>query len=143
MSRLDVWNKTRTSVRMPKPEELNLMMMRSMRCQKIKRNGVYVEIFGEKLWYMDLQQTVDNLQKKVYVRYDPADLRSVRLYDEDDRYLFTWQSADALLVDYITGIKEEIADGEKSSERSESLLRNRLKEYLQTLLMTRESLCLI
>lgn len=113
MSRLDVWNKTRTSVRMPKPEELNLMMMRSMRCQKIKRNGVYVEIFGEKLWYMDLQQTVDNLQKKVYVRYDPADLRSVRLYDEDDRYLFTWQSADALLVDYITGIKEEIADGEK------------------------------
>ena len=40
-------------------------------------------------------------------------MRSVRLYDEDDRYLFTWQSADALLVDYITGIKEEIADGEK------------------------------
>lgn len=79
-----------------------------MRCQKIKRNGVYVEIFGEKLWYMDLQQTVDNLQKKVYVRYDPADLRSVRLYDEDDRYLFTWASADALLVDYITGIKEEM-----------------------------------
>lgn len=98
---------------------------------------------GEKLWYMDLQQTVDNLQKKVYVRYDPADLRSVRLYDEDDRYLFTWQSADALLVDYITGIKEELQMVKKSSERSESLLRNRLKEYLQTLLMTRESLCLI
>lgn len=37
----------------------------------------------------------------------------MRIYDEDDRYLFTWKLADALLADFITATKEEIADGQK------------------------------
>lgn len=113
MSRLDVWNKSCRSVRMAKPEELNLMMMRSTRFQKIKRNGVCIDIFGEKLWYMDMKETVQNLEKRVYVRYDPADLRSVRIYDTDDKYLFTWKLADYLLSEYLTEKKEEIADNQK------------------------------
>ena len=113
MTRLDVWNKTCKSVRQASPEELNLMMMRSTRYQKIKRNGVYIEMFGEKLWYMDLKQTVLNLEKEVYVRYDPANLESVRVYDKDDKYLYTWKLADHLLVDYLSNIKEDIANGQK------------------------------
>lgn len=113
MTRLDVWNKSCKSVRQAKPEELNLMMMRSTRYQKIKRNGVYVEMFGEKLWYMDAKETVTNLEKEVYVRYDPADLRSVRIYDKDDKYLYTWNLADQLLAEYISEKKEEISDKQK------------------------------
>ncbi|MGN1085650.1 MAG: Mu transposase C-terminal domain-containing protein, partial [Porcipelethomonas sp.] len=113
MTRLDVWNKSCKSVRQAKPEELNLMMMRSTRYQKIKRNGVYVEMFGEKLWYMDTKETVTNLEKEVYVRYDPADLRSVRIYDKDDKYLYTWNLADQLLAEYISEKKEEISDKQK------------------------------
>jgi len=37
----------------------------------------------------------------------------MRDYDEEDRYMFTWKLADALLTDYITEKKEEIAAGEK------------------------------
>lgn len=113
MTRLDVWNRSCKSVRKANPEELNLMMMRSTRFQKIKRNGVYVEMFGEKLWYMDMKQTVSNLEKEVYVRYDPADLSHVRIYDKDDKYLYTWKLADQLLSEYIAEKKEEISDKQK------------------------------
>lgn len=133
MSRLEVWNKTCTAVRQAKPEELNLMLMRSSRAQKIKRNGVYIEMFGEKIWYMDIKQTVENLQKKVYVRYDPADLRTARLYDEDDRYLFTWKLADTLLIDYITEKKEEIADGEKLISTVGRFIKNQAKGVSENL----------
>lgn len=113
MSRIEVWNKSIQSVRQADEAELNLMLMRSTRYQQIKRNGVYVEIYGEKHWYMNTEETVMNIGKKVCVRYDPADLRSVRIYDEEDRYLYTWQLADTLLMDYISAEKEEIADAQK------------------------------
>lgn len=64
-------------------------------------------------WYMDTKETVMNLDKVVGVRYDPADLSSVRIYDENDRYLFTWKLADILLVDYIESVKERISDAQE------------------------------
>ena len=112
MSRIEVWNKSCSSVRAAKPEELNLMMMRSTRYQKIKRNGVYVEMFGEKFWYMDAKETVTNLEKEVAVRYDPADLSTVRIYDKEDKYLFTWKLADHLYSEYLEEQKETISDAQ-------------------------------
>ena len=123
MSRIEVWNKTIRSVRQAEEAELNLMLMRSTRFQKVKRNGVYVEMFGEKHWYMNTEETVMNLNKKVCVRYDPADLRSVRIYDEDDRYLYTWKLADTLLLDYISAEKEEIADAQKLTRSVRSFVK--------------------
>lgn len=81
MSRIDVWNATIKESRQAAQADLNLMLMCTTRAQKIKRNGVYVTIAGEKYWYMNTEETVMNLQHEVFVRYDPADLRSVRLYD--------------------------------------------------------------
>lgn len=123
MSRIEVWNKTIRSVRQAEEAELNLMLMRSTKFQKVKRNGVYVEMFGEKHWYMNTEETVMNLNKKVCVRYDPADLRSVRIYDEDDRYLCTWKLADTLLLDYISAEKEEIADAQKLTRSVRSFVK--------------------
>lgn len=79
---------------------------------------------------MDLKQTVLNLEKEVYVRYDPANLESVRVYDKDDKYLYTWKLADHLLVDYLSNIKEDIQMDQKCIRTvMENLLRNRPKEF--------------
>ena len=76
-SRIDVWNSTITSVRKASESDLNLMLMRSTRKQQIKRNGVQITFRGEQIWYMHPEQTIMNLKHEVYVRYDPADLRTV------------------------------------------------------------------
>ena len=112
MSRLDVWNKDikNVGVRMAEESDLNLMLMRSTRFQKIKRNGVYVTFSGEKLWYMDYEHTWEHIGEEVYVRYDPADPRTVRIYDKDDRYLWTWGVADKVMQDYITNKVDELSD---------------------------------
>lgn len=113
MSRIDVWNQDiqNVGVRQAAESDLNLMLMRSTRIQKIKRDGVFVTIAGEKVWYMDYENTYKHLGEEVYVRYDPANLSEVRVYDKDDRYLWTWKCADKLLQDYITEQREELADG--------------------------------
>ncbi|MGN0633940.1 MAG: Mu transposase C-terminal domain-containing protein [Oscillospiraceae bacterium] len=112
MSRIDVWNQDIRNVgaRQAEERDLNLMLMRSTRIQKIKRDGVYITISDEKIWYMDYENTYKHLGEEVYVRYDPADLREVRIYDKDDRYLWTWGVADKLMQDYITDQVDELSD---------------------------------
>ncbi|MCM1530521.1 MAG: Mu transposase C-terminal domain-containing protein [Alistipes sp.] len=114
MSRIDVWNKTIKEVRQANPNDLNLMLMSTTRAQKIKRNGVYVTICGEKYWYMNPEETIMNLQHEVFVRYDPADLRSVRLYDAvTDKFMFEWKLADVLILNYLESIQENVADAQE------------------------------
>lgn len=112
MSRIDVWNQDirNVGVRQAEERDLNLMLMRSTRVQKIKRDGVYITISGEKIWYMDYENTYKHLGEEVYVRYDPGDLREVRVYDKDDRYLWTWSVADKLMQEYITDQVDELSD---------------------------------
>ena len=127
LTRIDVWNKSIMQIRQANDTVLNLLLMRSTRFQKVKRNGVFVDIYGERLWYMDTKETVLNLERVVAVRYDPADLTSVRIYDEEDRYLFTWQLADALMVDYLTESKEQIADGMKLTKNTRRFVKDTAK----------------
>lgn len=129
MSRIDVWNQDIKTVGVRKaPEsELNLMLMRSTRVQKIKRNGVFVEVVGEKLWFMDVETTYKHLGEEVYVRYDPANLSTVRIYDKDDRYLWTWECADKLLVDYITDNADEISDAMELQRRTQKFIKAEAK----------------
>ncbi|MDO5125361.1 MAG: Mu transposase C-terminal domain-containing protein [Ruminococcus sp.] len=129
MSRIDVWNRDikTIGVRRAPESELNLMLMRSTRIQKVKRNGVFVDIVGEKLWFMDENMTYKHLGEEVYVRYDPADLRSVRIYDKDDRYLWTWECADKLLVDYITDNTDEISDAMSMQRKTQKFIKAEAK----------------
>ena len=114
MSRIDVWNKTIKEVRQANPNDLNLMLMSTTRAQKIKRNGVYVTICGMKYWYMNPKETIMNLQHEVFVRYDPADLRSVRLYDAvTDKFMFEWKLADVLMLNYLESVQENVADAQE------------------------------
>lgn len=128
MSRLDVWNATITECREATPDKLNLLMMRSTRRQKIKRNGVHVTIAGEQIWFMHEQETINNLEKEVFVRYDPADLRTVRIYDaEDDSFLFEWQNASSLMVDFITEVQEDIANAQEKARSAKKFVKKQAK----------------
>lgn len=127
MSRLDVWNNEIREVRKASEDELNLMLMRSTRVQKIKRNGVHITVCGEKIWYMHPEQTIMHLDEEVYVRYDPADLKTVRIYSKEDRLLYIWSCADALLVDYITSEQQDIADAQQIAHHSKKFVRDMAK----------------
>ena len=92
--------------------------------QKVKRNGVYITIAGEQLWYNN-EDTWLHQDEQVLVRYNPLDLSSVRLYDKDDRYLFTWELERTLLLSFMD------ADIDKISEANEKLAKQRkvVKQY--------------
>lgn len=125
MSRIDVWNKSikKVGIRVASESELNLMLMKPTKLQKITREGVKIKVRGENIWFYDTQETVKHLGEKVFVRYDPTDLSSVRIYDENDRYLYTWQNTDFLLVDYIETTKQRVADGEKVQRTVEKFIK--------------------
>lgn len=135
MSRIEVWNESikESGVRLAEESDLNLMLMRSTRIQKIKRDGVYITIGGEKLWYMDYENTYRHLGEEVYVRYDPADLTSVRVYDKNDRYLWTWSVADKLMQDYITEQNEELSDAVAITRNVGRRLRMDAKEIAESI----------
>ncbi len=126
-SRIEVWNESikRTEFRQAAEEDLNLLLARSTRKQKVSRNGVYINFSGEKLYYR-AEDTVLHIGEEVYVRFDPSNLRTVRIYDaETDRYLYTWGLGDDMLIPYLTDDREAISNAEKARRRSERLV----KEY--------------
>ncbi|MDO4720739.1 MAG: Mu transposase C-terminal domain-containing protein [Peptostreptococcaceae bacterium] len=130
-TKMDVWNESiqkTTQILIPS-EDLMLYLMRAKNLQKVKRNGVSLEIAGEKLWYNDHDSWL-HIGKKVLLRYDPTDLSSVRLYDEEDRYLFTWQLETKLMLDFLE------SDPEKLAEANEKLAHQKkaVKEYAKGML---------
>ena len=115
MTRIEVWNESikNTEYREPAEKDLALLLARTTRYQKIKRNGVYIELAGEKLWY-SAPDAWKYQGEDVYVRYDPANYQTVRIYDkETDAYRFTWTLETELNVPYITDDTDEIATAEK------------------------------
>ena len=124
MSRIDVWNNSieQHGIRMADEDTLNLLMMRTDGYQKIKREGVFIRFGGEKLYYYDKNITWQHINEEVYVRYNPCDLRTVRIYDKDDRYLWTWNIADQLMLEYINeeGVKNGINPFDHGSAYTEA-----------------------
>ncbi|MGN0587420.1 MAG: Mu transposase C-terminal domain-containing protein [Oscillospiraceae bacterium] len=111
MSRAEAWCKSiqRRTLRMCDESTLNLMLMRHTGYQKVKENGVYITISGEKLWYNCGEENWRWVGREVYVRYDPAELEYVRIYDKEDTYIGSWQMDLSIFVDYITSDKGDIA----------------------------------
>lgn len=76
-------------------DQINLLLMRSERLQKVQRNGVKVKIGGKELWFYNEELKIHYFGEQVYVRYDPDDLREVRVYDKQERLLCTAQLLEA------------------------------------------------
>ena len=68
-------------------DQLNLMLLRSERLQKVSENGVKLKIGGRELWYCNEELKINYSGWQVYVKYDPDDLSSVRVYDEKEALL--------------------------------------------------------
>lgn len=131
-SRLDVWNESIQETTFRKCDEPNLDMLlkRVSRPQKIGRNGVFVRIAGEKVWYYG-KETILHIGEQVYVRYDPANPLSVRVYDmKTDKYLWTWELANELMIPYLTDNKDDIANAERVINENKRVVKQFAKEKL-------------
>lgn len=125
MSRLDVWNESikETTFRKADAANLDMLLKRVSRPQKIGRNGVFVRIAGEKVWYYG-KETILHIGEQVYVRYDPANPLSVRVYDmETDKYLWTWEIANELMIPYLTDNKDDIANAERVINENKRVIK--------------------
>lgn len=98
--KMDVFNEHLEEKRTATDSQLTLLMMRSSRMQKVTREGVYYERNGERIHYWDDQFVTQMFGKSVYYRYDPDDLSSVRIYDEEDRYICTVAAENGTALTY-------------------------------------------
>lgn len=131
--RIDVYNEYRKTVRQPvSPEDLNLMLMRTTAPQKVGRNGVHLTISGEKLEYWD-NETYLMFGQRVYVRYDPEDLREVRLYEaETDRFVRTVPLSRETSIAFDAD-REDVALAMSKVREVHKAIRNDYSEYKQRL----------
>lgn len=106
-------------------EDLYLMMLRSTRSQKVGRRGVKITVAGKKLDYYNDELLLHWQGKKVYVRYDPEDLSSVRVYDLDDKYITTAQADNKTIAAYGSN-KDTIAMAMKEIRRQEKIVKDSL-----------------
>ena len=102
-------------------EDLNLMLMRSSRVQTVGQRGVHfgdIDYFNNEL--LQLQG------KKVYYRYDPDNLSSIRVYDLDDRYLMTVPADNEAVCEFGAGT-EKIAAAHKKIKQYRKDIAESLK----------------
>ncbi len=130
MTLIDVWNASiaETSIRKASAEVLDLLMLRNSGFQTVKRNGVFITYHGEKIWYYDKKITWQHIGEKVCVRYDRNDPSSVRIYDTEDRYLFSWECADWLMTEYFNESREKLAELERGKANFIKQVKSRAKE---------------
>ena len=140
-SKIDVWNKSiqNVSLKVYEPDTLNLLMMRTNGYQKIKREGVFVPYQSEKIWYYDKNITWQHIGEEVCVRYDPCDLRQVRIYDKEGRYLFSWECADWLMAEYIDEESSRIAEIEGVKKITAKNITERARQLKGKPCITRKS----
>jgi len=103
-------------------DQLDLLMLRSVRLQEVKRNGVYLTIGGEKVWFYDTELVTTYMKHKVYVRYNPEDLSIVHVYDEQERYIC--EAAIVAKGDYSFGG----GDNDKTTEAIKELNRKKKQQ---------------
>lgn len=120
--------------RIATPEQLNLMMMRNTRMQKVTKEGVYLNLHGDKVLYQSEELILHHFGKKVYVRYNPDDLKEVRVYSDEDRILCTAQQV--RLQSYYENeesLKEAISDNRKYMKAVKLMQKQHEKKVMSEL----------
>ena len=125
--RQQVFNENLHTKRMPiNEEDLNLMLMRSSRAQKVTRRGVHLDIAGQRIDYWNDDLVFNYLGQQVYYRYDPDDLSEVRVYDLQDRFIMSVPADNTAVLAYGAG-KEEVKEAMSKVRRMERITREALK----------------
>ena len=125
-SRIQVYYENLHTKRLAPVDDLNLMMMRSSRPQKVGRRGVHLRIAGQQIDYWNDELVSVMFGKQVYYRYDPDDLSSVRVYDVEDRFLMV-VPADSEAVQRYGSSKEELDTAIKKIRKFERMQKEVLK----------------
>ena len=99
-TKMQVWTEHLDRQRICKPEDLNLMLMRSSRPLTVGRNGITATLYGAKLDYYTDEFTMRYQGDKVYYRYDPDDLRMIRAYNLDDQFICELPCRDDMVLKY-------------------------------------------
>ena len=90
-TRDDVYAECLVEKRVATTDELNLMMLRNSRPCKVSRNGLKLSIAGKDIYYISADLLYHHIGEPVYYRFNPDDLKEVRVYDELDRFIGTAQ----------------------------------------------------
>lgn len=120
--KLDAYLENLHSVRKASPEDLTLLLMRSTRLQKVGKNGVYVQVGGQKIYYSSDELVLQHAEQRVFVRYDPEKMGEVRVYDENEVYLLTAPMSRDMMLPYGAS-KEEIGASVSRQRRRKKLVK--------------------
>lgn len=130
LTKIEVYNKhLQPKARMADEGELALMLMRSTQPQKVGRNGVYVNLRGHRMEY-GFAELQDYLGKSVYIRYDPDNMETVRVYAaETDSYMMTAGMNTETRLRY-GATKEEISAAMAATRSVKRATRKKLEEII-------------
>ncbi|WP_050699007.1 Mu transposase C-terminal domain-containing protein [Anaeromassilibacillus senegalensis] len=132
--KIQVYMEHRKVIRRPQSDaDLNLMMMRSSRAVKVGRRGVRNTIAGYSIDYWTPEFLEEWQGEKVYYRYDPDDLSSVRVYDLEDRYIMTVPADEEAVAAYGAEV-EQIKAGMSKINR----YNKRIKEWAKDKMLSKE-----
>lgn len=106
-------------------EELNLMLLRSTRLQKVRRDGVRIRFYEKDLWFVSDELVYRHIGEEVFVRYNPDDLSQVRIYDREERFLMAAPQDGR--ISYFAS-KEEVGAKMHEKRRLESVVKAYKKE---------------
>ncbi len=124
--RQQVYNENLHTKRVAGAEDLNLMLMRSARPQKVTRRGVHLDIAGQRLDYWNDDMLMNLLGQQVYFRYDPDDLSEVRIYDLQDRFIMTAPVDNTAVLTYGAS-KEDVKAAMGKVRRMERITKEALQ----------------
>ena len=141
-SRMQVYRDNLHEKRVASEADLNLMLMRSTRSQKVSRRGVHVRIAGEQIDYISDELKARYFGESVYCRYDPENMATVRVYDLDDNYLMTVPAENEAILEYGAS-KDAIAQAMKKTRSFEKLTKEQLKATAVTSLGKKTALELV
>ena len=126
--------KTRTEVyrdhlyerRVATEADLNLMLMRSTRSQKVGRRGVHITVAGEKINYFNDELILNHFGESVYCRYDPENISEVRIYDLEDNFIMMAPADNEAVLEYGAS-QEAVAQALRKVKSLEKLTKAELK----------------
>lgn len=141
-TRMQVYQDNLHSKRVASVDDLDLMLMRSSRAQKVGRRGVHLNVGGSRLDYYNDELLLNWIDKQVYLRYDPADLSTVRVYDLDNRYVTTANCDNKTVMAYGAS-KDDVQAAMREQRRVERVAKAALKSQTTVVLGKKDALSLV
>ena len=125
-TREQVYRENLLEKRVVAESDLNLMLMRSTRSQKVGRRGVHITVAGEKINYYNDELLLNHFGESVYCRYDPENMGEVRIYDLQDQFLMTAPCDNVAVLEYGAS-KDEVAQALRKVKSFEKLTKAELR----------------